>query len=156
MMQQMTLRGIVELRKFLKSCFKTVFHPWSQQTKCLCLYRGENSGAVKTVCTVTPQGCVWHYVRRITGSNGQCSTLMKSPDEEADWSPSTDQPLPFPFSWVPRCIAGGISRLRADPCGLNMFLHTLNSICMCGYTQQKVQCCLNSQRVDFNTFSEFM
>lgn len=41
------------------------------------------------VCTLTRQGRVCHLARRITGANGQCLTLMKSPDEEAHLSPST-------------------------------------------------------------------
>lgn len=134
-----TLRGLGELRELFKFSFKTTLSPTkSQQPKCLwhLLHLCEKSGAVKRVCTVTPQGRVWCWVRRIRESNGQCLTLMKSPDEEADWSPSTDQPLPFSFSWVPRCITGGISRLIADLCGLNVPLHIQYMyVCVC------IQCC---------------
>lgn len=56
---------------------------------------------------------------------------MKSPDEETDWSPLTDQLLPFPFSWVPRSIMGGISRLVAESRWVkSAFTHTVN-ICVC-------------------------
>lgn len=72
------------------------------------------------MCTVAPQGRAWQWVRRITGANRKCSSLMKDPDEEADWSPLTDQLLPFPFSWVLRCITGGESQLTTDPYTMNL------------------------------------
>lgn len=42
---------------------------------------------------------------------------MKRPDEEADWSPSTDQPLSFRFSWVTRGFTWGMSQAIAGPWG---------------------------------------
>lgn len=114
-----TLQGTVELREPFKSCFQTTFFFTckSRQLECLrhLLHLSENSGAVKRCVLLhlkVVRGSSWGGLR---GLNGRCSTLMKSADEEADWSPSTDQILPSPFSWVLWCIRGGISRLKADP-----------------------------------------
>lgn len=88
------LHGFEGLRELFKAPF---FSPKWQKVKMpltLTAPLWERRGLL--LCTVAPQGRVCrHWVRRITGSNGQRSTLTKSPDVQADWSPSTDRHLPF-------------------------------------------------------------
>lgn len=121
-----------ELRELFKPRFKTPFSSTkvgSQNASDIYYTFVKNQELLKQC--VTPQGHQRHWLWRITGANGQCSTLMKSPDEKIDWSPTTDQPLPFPFSWVPRCITGGISWLEAALSGVNQLWCKCVCVCVC-------------------------
>lgn len=123
-MWQPRLQGIVDLKEAFKPSCRCFFFFLSAEVWMTFQRHGGNCGAVRPACTAPPQGRVSHWVRRITGANRQCSSLMKRPDEEADWSPLTDQLLPFPFSWVLRCFTGRMLQLTADPCGLNLRTQT--------------------------------